>query len=232
MTRPHLIALALALAAAPLAAGLPTTAAAAPAQAPLTPVEQRFYATASRETHARYATEAAAEKAGYFRYTNEDESGAVSYINPAYADSPDAAHPSQLWYDVRGRLLGGDWTQTVASAPNGPTLFGLSPSRFAHIPLHVHYGVKHADGTIEYGLYVLASEFVAAGLDPLHPKRADLVTLKKVPTLAQVAFVVPVPNNWDAMMWVIANAAGQFADLNPAVKPSPAQGKVPSERQT
>jgi hypothetical protein len=34
------------------------------------------------------------------------------------------------------------------------------------------------------------------------------------------------------MMWVIPNAAGPFADLNPAVTPSPEQGKMPAERRT
>jgi hypothetical protein len=33
-------------------------------------------------------------------------------------------------------------------------------------------------------------------------------------------------------MWLIPNPSGQFADLNPNVKPSPNQGKAPVERQT
>jgi hypothetical protein len=180
----------------------------------------------------QYPNPAAAEKAGYFRYNNEDKSGAISYENSAYFDSPDVAHPQQLWYDVNGRLLGGDWSQTVASAPGGPTLFGLSPARFHKIPLHVHYAVKRPDGTIDYGLYVPAAVYTAAGLDPLHPTKADLVKLGKAASPDQVVFVFAMQNNWDAQMWVIPNAAGQFADLNPAVTPSPSQGKAPAERQT
>jgi len=233
MKRSHVLLASIALALAPLGTSAQSMPPATPPpQAPLTPVEQQFSATASAALAKLYPTEAAAERAGYFRYTNEDRSGAISYVNPAYFTSPDAAHPQQVWYDVNGRLLGGDWSQTVASSPDGPTLFGLSPSRFHKIPLHVHYGVKHGDGTIEYGLFVRASDFTAAGLDPVHPTAADLVKLGKVASADQVAFVFGLQNNWDAMMWVIPNAAGPFADLNPAVTPSPEQGKMPAERQT
>src|SRR5579871_5542802 len=31
-----------------------------------------------------YPTPSAAEKAGYFRYTNVDETGAISYVNPSF----------------------------------------------------------------------------------------------------------------------------------------------------
>ena len=207
-------------------------ATAAPTQAPATPAEQSFYATASAAVQKMYPNPAAAQKAGYFRFTNEDRSGAISYENSAYFNSPDPAHPQQLWYDVNGRLLGGDWSQTVAMAPNGPTLFGLSASRFHKIPLHVHYAIKRADGTIDYGLYVRAADFTAAGLDPLHPTAADLVKLGKATSSDQVVFVFALLNNYDAQMWVIPNPAGQFADTNPTVMPSANQGKSPAERQT
>ena len=96
----------------------------------------------------------------------------------------------------------------------------------------MHYGIKKADGTIDYGLFVKASDFTAAGLDPLHPTAADLVKLGKVTSADRVAFVFALLNNYDAQMWVIPNANGQFADLNPAVSPSPHQGQAAVERQT
>jgi hypothetical protein len=209
----------------------PSLAGAQPAQAPLTPAEQRFYHTASTTLQKLYPHPAQAEKAGWFRYNNEDESGAISYINLKYFDTPDPAHPQQLWYDVHGRLLGGDFTQKVDSAPHGPTLFGISAKRFQHSPLHVHFGIKHADGSVEYGDYVPAATFKAAGLDPLHPTAANLVALGKVKSTAEVAFVFAALNNYDATMWLIPNPAGQFADLNPLVKPSPNQGKSSAEHQ-
>jgi hypothetical protein len=203
-----------------------------PPQAPMTPAEQSFYDQASATLQKLYPNPAAAAKAGYYRFNNEDRSGAISYENPKYFETPDVAHPQQLWYDVNGKLLGGDFSQTVAAHPDAPTLFGLQAARFHKIPLHVHYGIKRADGSIDYGLFVRASDFTAAGLDPLHPTAADLVKLGKATSPDQVAFVFALLSNWDAQMWLIPNPSGQFADLNPNVKPSPNQGKAPVERQT
>jgi len=198
----------------------------------MTPAEQSFYDQASATLQKLYPNPAAAAKAGYYRFNNEDRSGAISYENPKYFETPDVAHPQQLWYDVNGKLLGGDFSQTVAAHPDAPTLFGLQAARFHRIPLHVHYGIKRADGSIDYGLFVRASDFTAAGLDPLHPTAADLVKLGKATSPDQVAFVFALLSNWDAQMWLIPNPSGQFADLNPNVKPSPNQGKAPVERQT
>lgn len=233
MNRPLALLWCALLALAPSAAGAQKSVPiAVPTQAPLTAAERRFYAVASATLPKLYPNPAAARKAGWFRFNNEDDTGAISYINPAYFNTPDARHPQELWYDVRGRLLGGDFSQTVAAAPHGPTLFGLSRKRFHHVPLHIHYGIKHADGSIEYGVFVAAKEFTAAGLDPLHPTAADLVKLGKVTSTGQVAFVFANLNNWDAEMWLIPNPAGQFADANPNVTPSPEQALHPSERQT
>ena len=232
MIRSRALFLSFSLAVVPLAAIAQTPPASPAPQAPLSAAEQQFSTTAAAAVQKLYPTPAAAERAGYVRYTNEDRSGAISYENTAYFNSPDPAHPQQLWYDVAGRLLGGDWSQTVASSPDAPTLFGLSAARFRKIPLHIHYDVKKADGSVDYGLFVRAADFTAAGLDPLHPTAADLVKLGKVTSADQVVFVFALLNNWDAQMWVIPNAAGPFNDLNPAVKPSANQGKLPSERQT
>jgi hypothetical protein len=220
------------LAAAQSAAPMMPMATAAPAQIPMTAAEQTFYQLASSTLAKLYPTPAAAEKGGWIRFNNEDRSGAISYVNPAYFDSPDAQHPQQLWYDVNGRLLGADFSQLVATHPNGPTLFGILPARFSKTPLHIHYVAKRADGTLDYGLFVRASDFTAAGLDPTKATAADLVKLGKVKSAADVAFVFSDLNNYDATIWLIPNPAGQFADTNPNVKPSPNQGKAATERQT
>jgi hypothetical protein len=228
-----------ALAGAPVLAAAQTmpapmmpAASAAPAQVPLSAAEKALYTLASTALPALYPTPAAAEKAGWFRFNNEDRTGAISYVNPAYFNSPDAQHPQQLWYDVNGRLLGADYSQLVASAPNGPKLLGISAARFDKVPLHIHWGAKKADGTIDYGLFVRAADFTAAGLDPTKATPADLVKLGKVKSVAEVAFVFSDLNNYDATMWLIPNPAGQFADTNPNVKPSPNQGKSATERRT
>ena len=204
---------------------------AVPAQLPMTATERSFYLLASSRLAKLYPKPAAAEKAGWIRFNNADRTGAISYVNPAYFDSPDAQHPQQLWYDVHGRLLGADFSQLVATHPNGPTLAGISPARFGKVPLHIHYVAKRADGTLDYGLFVRASEFTAAGLDPTKARAADLVKLGKVKAASDVAFVFSDLNNYDATMWLIPNPAGQFADANPNVKPSAMQGKAPTERR-
>jgi hypothetical protein len=207
---------------------MPATA--APAQAPLSPAEKQFYKRA-KMLRKIYPTPADAEKAGWFRFNNEDETGAISYINPKYYDTPDPWHPQQLWYDVKGRLLGGDFSQLVATHPAGPDLFGIDRSRFSHARLHIHFGLKRPDGTVEYGVFVTAQDFIAGHLDPLHPTAADLVTLGKIKSASEVAFIFPAQENWDATMWLIKNPAGQFADKNPDVTPSADQGKTNSERR-
>lgn len=55
---------------------------------------------------ARFPHASDAEKAGYVRYTNEDNTGSISYANFSWTSDP--THPSQLWYDKSGNLLGAD----------------------------------------------------------------------------------------------------------------------------
>lgn len=202
-----------------------------PYEGPLTPSEQSFYERASAALQKLYPNPAAAERVGYFRYTNEDRTGAISYENIAYFNTPDLAHPQQLWYDVNGRLLGGDWSQTVASAPNGPNLFGIGRGRFHHVALHIHFGLYNPNGTIRNGLFVAAADYRTQVGDPLLATPEGLVKMGKATAPEQVAFVFPLLENWDAQMWVIANPAGQFASANPNVKPSPRQGGGDGEQR-
>jgi hypothetical protein len=237
MNRRHVLAFAVTFAAGiagakPGAAQTPAPAPPTPSPyaAPLTPAEQAFYERASAALQRLYPNPAAAERAGWFRYNNEDRTGAISSINPAYANTPDLEHPYQLWFDVNGRLIGADFSQTVASFPE-PTLFGLQKLRFRRVALHVHFVMKQPDGTTRYGLAVSAADFRAAGLDPLKPTADDLVKLGKVPSAAAVVQVFPIHENWDAQMWLIPNPAGQFVDANPNVRPSPTQGGGAGEQR-
>src|SRR5580700_10296564 len=89
-------------------------AAATPAPAPtLDPQpnasEATFVTGIQKDLMARFPTAADAIKAGYFRFTNEDSTGAISYANLQW-QSADPQHPSQLWYDVNGNLLGADFS--------------------------------------------------------------------------------------------------------------------------
>src|SRR5689334_4594760 len=71
--------------------------------------EKQFVASIQADLMKRFPTAADAAKAGYVRYTNEDSSGAVSYANMQW-QSADIRHPSQLWYDKNGQLLGADFS--------------------------------------------------------------------------------------------------------------------------
>ena len=61
--------------------------------------ETTFVKSVQADLMKRFPTAAAAEKAGFFRYTNEDNTGAISYTNGQW-QSTDKRKPTQLWYDV------------------------------------------------------------------------------------------------------------------------------------
>lgn len=193
------------------------SAAAAPSPKPQG-AEVQFVAGIQKDLNARFATPADAEKAGYFRYTNEDDTGSISYANLQWT-SADPQHPSQLWYDVNGHLLGADFSRPyVAGKP--PSLWGVDPARWAHFGAHVHYVTGAAGGPYVYGRAVSVTAFEAAGGNIADPQAATLVKMGKAPDTAHVARVFLFPNIWDLIVWVKPNPNGAFADMNPLVKPS------------
>jgi hypothetical protein len=226
-------AVALTLATAPLGAGaqmeMPMPAASArPAATPAPPPsasEAAFLRQIMTLLPQLYPTPAAATTAGYVRYTNEDRTGAISYVNPKYWNSTEANHPSQLWYDVNGRLLGADYSIPFSDAANGPTaLLGISPSRFHRVPPHVHYVVCANGGTsCTYGRAIATARYAAANdNDFAHPTAAGLVRAGApgVTNAADVKDVILFPGFYDVSVWVLPNPLGQFADPNPTVHPS------------
>jgi hypothetical protein len=216
--------LALALVAAPLvarAADTPPTAAPSPSAA-----EATFLTTVMGELPKRYPHPAAATKAGYVRYTNEDRTGAISYVNIAHWDSTDPMAPAQLWYDVNGRLLGADYSVKQADAPSGPSLFGIDPKRFGKIRAHVHYVTcGKATSKCSYGKAIGTAKYTAAGGDGEHPTAEGLVKAGAVTDAASVSTVFLYPAIYDVTVWVVPDPLGQFADANPNVKPSAMAGK-------
>jgi hypothetical protein len=181
--------------------------------------EAKAVAEISTALNRRYPTPAAAEKAGYVRYTNEDETGAISYADREWS-STTQERPSQLWYDVNGRLLGADYSVLAADHPAPPPLFGITPSRFFEKNAHIHYVVRNPDGSLTYSRAVGAKKYAAAGLDPQHPTAAGLVKVGAVDSPERVATVFLFPHIWDVTIWVLPNPDGAFADKNPNVKPS------------
>ncbi len=211
------------MAASPSASATPTptpTAAPSPSAS-----EAAFLAQVMRELPRLYPTAQSATAAGYFRYSNEDRTGAISYVNTKYWNSPDVTHPAQLWYDVNGKLLGADYSIRQADAGSAPpSLLGVSPSRLSKIGAHVHY-VTCADASCTYGKAVGAAKYRAAGGDPEHPTAAGLVSAGAVKDAASVRTVFLYPAIYDVTVWVVPDPLGQFADANPNVKPSAHAGK-------
>ncbi|MBV8368939.1 MAG: hypothetical protein JO036_08475 [Candidatus Eremiobacteraeota bacterium] len=239
MRRRPLLLLACAFALAPLAASAQTTPATpmampvpsarpAPTPAPSpNAAEAAFVKRIMTNLPKRYANPQAANAAGYKRYSREDRTGAISYVNPQYWDTTDPDHPAQLWYDVNGRLLGADFSVPQAESTTGPpNRFGIDASRWFKLPAHIHYVQRNANGTLAYGKGMSAAKYAAAnGGDYSHPTAEGLVAAKVVPDAASVPFVFLYPAIWDVTVWVVPNPLGQFADANPAVTPSPNAGR-------
>lgn len=219
-----------------LAQSTMTTPMAMPAATPAkmspipTAAEQPFIAKIQHDIPARFATTAAAQKAGYFQYTGEDNTGAISWVNLKMWNSIDIEMPNQLWYDVNGRLLGVDYTVLMAQSPNPPTsLFGfaIDPSRWVRRGAHMHFGFTAADGSLKLGAMPVQKFTDAGGV--ADEKQGDLPANKAalvkagVPGLTspdQVKFVFLHPAMWDLIAWVLPNPNGAWADANPNVTPS------------
>ncbi|MBC5824725.1 MAG: hypothetical protein GIW99_02555 [Candidatus Eremiobacteraeota bacterium] len=184
----------------------------------LSPSEKAFVGSIQSDFNGRFPQAADAQNAGYVRYTNADETGAISYANMRWT-SKDIRHPSQLWYDKRGNLLGADF-----SVPNTtgvrPHLFGVNPGRWYEFDDHVHYVVKDAaTGKMKFDGYVMAPRFRKAGGDPKNPSADILVKMGRVKSTSQVATIFDFPAVWDLIVWVKPNPSGAFAEKNPLVKP-------------
>ena len=164
---------------------------------------------------ARFATAADAEKAGYFRYTNQDSTGAISYANLQWS-SIDPTHPSQLWYDADGKLLGADFSLPDDQDP--PSVWGVNPARWTRFRPHIHYVYVDATGVTIYGKATHVDAFEAAGGDPDVPTADTLVKMKLVPSLASVKHIFLFPPIWDLQVWIKPNPNGAFAETNPTVK--------------
>ena len=179
--------------------------------------EVAFVNGISKDLNARFATPADAIKAGYFRYTNEDKTGAISYANLQWQSS-DPQHPSQLWYSAKGKLLGADFSVLQSNSPKQPSLWGINPLRWQNFEQHVHFVVT-TDGKETYG-GASVKKFAAAGGDITNPTADAVVKLGKAKDAASVTKVFDFPALWDLIVWVTPNPNGAFAEANPLVKPS------------
>ena len=184
--------------------------------APLSPhadaAEQKFIGQATRYAQRHYATTQNATAAGFVRFTNEDKTGAISWSNRRWTSS-DADHPSQLWYDSNGKLIGVDYSVLQANSPQAPRLWGINPGRWITLRAHIHYGLNPPSGVEYHGMS--AAKFTEAGGSLASPTKQTLVNMGLAKSPDQVAFVFLFPAIWDLQFWVIPNANGEFADYNP-----------------
>jgi len=195
--------------------GLMAIVHAAPSPAPVTTgsiVEQRFVSARARELREKYPTIAAARRGGYFRYTDEDPAGIIAYANLRWQS--DEHHPSQLWYDERGRLIGADFSRYVSDRAKRPRLWGLSPHRWTHFIEHVHFSVR--SGRYLYGA-VYVDRYREAGGNPRRPTAHPIVRLGFARNDRDVRFTFYFPELWVASVWLVPNPRGAFADTNPSV---------------
>ena len=205
-------------------------AAATPAPAPaatLSPMPQgsevAFVAGIQKDLNARFPTPADAEKGGYFRYGNEDEDGAISYANLQW-QSADPQHPSQLWYDVHGNLLGADFSVLQSNSPAPPALWGVNYRRWVSFREHIHWILSGPNGMDVYGA-TSVKKWAKAGGDVDNPQAITVVKMDKAANVAAVKRVFLFPSIWDLIVWVKPNPNGAFADKNPDVVPSADAGK-------
>ncbi len=200
-----------------------TASAATPApKATLSPFpsasEAAFVQSIQKDLNARFPTAQDAERAGYFRYGNEDSTGAISYAN-LHWQSANPQEPSQLWYDVHGNLLGADFSVRQSSSPAPPSMWGVDYHRWISFREHVHYILAGPNGTETYG-GTSAKKFAAAGGNVDDPQAATLVKMGVAKNVDEVKKVFLFPSIWDLIVWVKTNPNGAFAMKNPLVVPS------------
>ncbi len=180
--------------------------------------EVAFVSGIQKDLNARFPTPADAEKAGYFRFTNEDKTGSISYANLQWQSS-DQQHPSQLWYSVNGKLLGADYSVLKSNSPSQPSLWGVDPKRWETFRAHVHYVLAGANGKETYGATSVA-KFTTAGGNVENPTADTLVKMGIAKSASDVKRVFLFPAIWDLQVWATPNPNGAFAEMNPLVKPS------------
>jgi hypothetical protein len=202
-----------------------TTASAGPPASPTPPAispfpqgpEVQFVQVVQGDLQSRFGTVAQAIAAGYFRYTDADDTGAISYANLNW-ESADLSQPSQLWYDAGGNLLGADFSEAHTAVR--PSNWGVNPLRWGSFGAHVHYVYVDTNGVTIYGKATSDKAFTAAGGDLDDPQAATLVKMGLVPSAAAVTHVFAFPHIWDLEVWVKPNPDGAFAQYNPTVTPA------------
>jgi hypothetical protein len=176
---------------------------------PLTPSETKFVASVRADLLARFPHVGDALKAGYVRYTGADDTGAISYANQQWTSDP--THPSQLWYDKDGNLMGADFSVPRPNGEPRPQVWGIDPGRWYEFNGHVHYVVKDPQtGSMLYDQWIWNADFVSAGGSLSKPSADTVVKIGKVPSANYIATIFEFPTQWDLIVWVKPHSAGEL----------------------
>jgi hypothetical protein len=176
---------------------------------PLSASEAAFVQGVQRDLVARFPHASDAIAAGYVRYTSPDDTGAISYANQHWSSDP--THPSQLFYDASGNLMGGDFSVPRPNGEPRPQLWGVDPCRWFEFNGHVHYVVHDpANGKTYYDQWIWNNDFVEAGGSLTSPSADTLVKIKRVPDASYVVTIFEMPTIWDLIVWVTPHQPDQL----------------------
>lgn len=175
----------------------------------LSPTEKQFVASVTRDLMARYPHVADAQKAGYVRYTSPDDTGAISYADQQW--NADPTHPSQLWYDKDGNLMGADFSVPRPNGEARPQLWGINPGRWYEFNGHVHYVIKDpSTGKLVYDQWIWNNDFQGAGGSLTKPSADTVVKLGRVPSANYISTIFEFPTQWDLIVWVTPHGDDPF----------------------
>jgi len=176
---------------------------------PLSASEQAFVQSVQSDLTARFPHAEDALKAGYVRYTSPDDTGAISYANRQWTSDP--THPSQLWYDKDGNLMGADFSVPRPNSESRPQLWGIDPCRWFEFNGHVHYVIRvPVTHKMVYDQWIWNSDFVAAGGSLTDPSPDTVVKMGRVPSSDYISTIFEFPTIWDLIVWVKPHAPNQL----------------------
>jgi hypothetical protein len=175
---------------------------------PLSSGEEQFVSSVKTDLLARFPHVSDAEKAGYVRYTSPDDTGAISYADKKWNSDP--THPSQLWYDASGNLMGADFSVPRPNGESRPQLWGVNPGRWYEFNGHVHYVIMEPNGKTVYDQWIWNKDFTDAGGDLNSPSADTVVKIGKVPSPDFIKTIFEFPTQWDLIVWVQPHPAGPF----------------------
>jgi hypothetical protein len=176
---------------------------------PLSAGETTFVQSTAHDLNARFPHASDALAAGYVRYTAPDDTGAISYANDQWKADP--THPSQLWYDADGNLMGADFSVPRLNSQPRPQLWGIDPCRWFEFNGHVHYVVQVPDTKqMLYDQWIWNDDFVKAGGSLSKPSADTVVKVGKVPSANYVSAIFEMPTQWDLIVWMQPHAPDQL----------------------